>query len=297
MSSTEESPAQQAARLRRERREAKIKAGGSARLDKISSLSGRTPVSERESASPSPAPRAPTPPIVLPSEPQSENESRRRSVSPFPPAPIGMGAEQSPESIQAQQEYLRALLRAHPPNQPQPPAEEDPTMKLLSSLMGGLPMGDAASGAGAGATPDLSPADLSSALGVPPFLSKLLLGGGGSQVQTPAEQRWQWILKVLHAVFSFALGVYLLLVIGSSVETYGSRPPPPATAQSPFVIFMTGELLLNGTRLLVRKREGPLGGLGVGLEVVRAVVRDGSVALFVLGMGSWWYGGWQQIRE
>ena len=36
-----ESPAQQAARLRRERREAKIKDGGAARLDKITNLSGR----------------------------------------------------------------------------------------------------------------------------------------------------------------------------------------------------------------------------------------------------------------
>lgn len=43
MSSTDESPAQRAARLRRERREAKIKEGGASRLDKITSLSGRTP--------------------------------------------------------------------------------------------------------------------------------------------------------------------------------------------------------------------------------------------------------------
>jgi hypothetical protein len=42
---SEESPAQRSARLRRERREAKIKEGGSARLDKITSLSGRTPQS------------------------------------------------------------------------------------------------------------------------------------------------------------------------------------------------------------------------------------------------------------
>lgn len=42
---SEESPAQRSARLRRERREAKIKGGGSARLDKITSLSGRTPQS------------------------------------------------------------------------------------------------------------------------------------------------------------------------------------------------------------------------------------------------------------
>lgn len=38
---SDESPAQKQARLRRERRDAKIKAGGSARLDKITQLSGR----------------------------------------------------------------------------------------------------------------------------------------------------------------------------------------------------------------------------------------------------------------
>ncbi|KAJ5914791.1 hypothetical protein N7504_003674 [Penicillium tannophilum] len=56
MSTTDESPAQRAARQRRERREAKIREGGSARLDKITSLSGRTPQSDREEASPSPQP-------------------------------------------------------------------------------------------------------------------------------------------------------------------------------------------------------------------------------------------------
>jgi GET complex subunit GET2 len=45
MSSAEESPAQLAARRRRERREAKILEGGSARLDKITSLNGRTTAS------------------------------------------------------------------------------------------------------------------------------------------------------------------------------------------------------------------------------------------------------------
>lgn len=47
--SAEESPAQQAARLRRERREAKIKDGGTARLDKITSMSGRTTASGMDS--------------------------------------------------------------------------------------------------------------------------------------------------------------------------------------------------------------------------------------------------------
>ncbi|KAL8969051.1 MAG: hypothetical protein Q9183_002182, partial [Haloplaca sp. 2 TL-2023] len=39
---SEESSTQKQARLRRERREAKIKAGGSTRLDKITQLSGRS---------------------------------------------------------------------------------------------------------------------------------------------------------------------------------------------------------------------------------------------------------------
>lgn len=43
MSGTEESPAQRQARVRREKREAKVKAGGNERLDKITKLSGRAP--------------------------------------------------------------------------------------------------------------------------------------------------------------------------------------------------------------------------------------------------------------
>lgn len=45
MSAPEESAAQRSARLRRERREAKIRDGGAERLDKITSMSGRTPAS------------------------------------------------------------------------------------------------------------------------------------------------------------------------------------------------------------------------------------------------------------
>lgn len=43
----EETAAQRQARIRREKREAKIKAGGSERLDKITKLSGRTPESSK----------------------------------------------------------------------------------------------------------------------------------------------------------------------------------------------------------------------------------------------------------
>lgn len=164
-------------------------------------------------------------------------------------------------------------------------------MKLLSAMLGGLPGGEnTAPGSAAG---NLSPSDLTSALGLPPFLSKLLLGGG-PQPQTPEEKKREWIWKLLHVFFALAVGVYLLVLIGSSVATYGSQPPPPATAQNPFVIFMTGELLLNGAKMLQASRhKGQLTDPGTWVQLVRDIVRDGSVAVFALGAGSWWNGGWQ----
>ena len=66
-STSEESPAQKQIRLRRERREAKIKAGGSARLDKITSLTGRPPPAAA-AASPSVQSSMYNPPHPLPTQ-------------------------------------------------------------------------------------------------------------------------------------------------------------------------------------------------------------------------------------
>lgn len=177
--------------------------------------------------------------------------------------------------------------------------DEDPTMKLLGSLLGGVPPGDpnaGAAGAGTGAGgpggPGLSPADIASSLGVPPFIANML-GAAGSAPQTEAEKKQVRTWKLLHVVFSIAVAVYLLFLFGASVTTYGSQPPPPATAQNPFVIFVTGEMVLSGTRLLMRSRNGGAG-LGVWVQLVRDVIRDGSVVLFLLGMATWWNRGWME---
>jgi len=283
MSSPEESPAQQAARRRRERREAKLKADGSARLDKITSLSGRIPVDARES--PSPPSRPASPPIM------------QASTSPLPPAPSV--EDLSPEDIQRQQEYIREMLRAHPP-EPQPQAQsqpnEDPTMKLLGAMLGGLPpsISSTVENVGGPGTPgDLSPSDLASALGLSPFLTKLLLGNG-DQLATEEEKRIESIWKLLHVCFALAVGVYLILILGSSVATYGSQPPPPPTAQNPLVIFLTGELLLSGVKILLSvSRNGQLAEFSTWLQFFRNLSRDGSIALFMFGIGSWWRGGWR----
>ncbi|KAJ5089625.1 hypothetical protein N7532_008309 [Penicillium argentinense] len=286
MSTPEESPAQRASRLRRERREAKIKEGGSARLDKITSLSGRTPQSVREEASPSPQPAISPSPSPVP--------QNRPSPSPQP-------SMSSNEAIQAQQEAFRAMLRQSAPDQGQGPQGEDmedPTMKLLSSLLGNM-QGDpnaspGAPGAPPGAVPEqqsgLSPGVIASMLGAPPFLANML--GAATQKPTEQEKKTIRVWKGLHIVFAIGIAVYLLFVIGASVATFGSPPPKPATAQNPFLIFVTGEVLLTSGRVLIG---GKPGGIGMVMQLFKDVVRDGSLVLFALGLGAWYTREWQTI--
>ncbi|KAI2882542.1 hypothetical protein CBS76997_8540 [Aspergillus niger] len=310
MSSVEESPAQRAARLRRERREAKIKGDGAARLDKITSLSGRTPASLREETSPSPSPspapaaaQATTTALSPSPSPSPAPESRTTQPS-FPSQAPQQQQELDPETLQAQQELFRALLRQSgqpgdsPSGSPGPQAggpggmggmgglggeADDPTLKLLSSLMAGD-----TSALGEGSLPGgQSPADLLTGLGVPPFVASML--GEATRKKSDEEKREILVWKVLHVVFSVLIGVYLLVLIGSSVATFGSQPPPPATARNPFLFFTTGEVVLTGARVMM-KRGG--GGLGLWVQLVRDIARDGSIVLFLFGMANWWHREW-----
>ncbi|KAJ5928593.1 hypothetical protein N7466_007549 [Penicillium verhagenii] len=294
MSTPDESPAQKAARLRRERREAKIRDGGSARLDKITSLSGRTPQSEREEGSPSPQPP-------------------RNAVSPSPPPfqqnQPSMQDQQSIEALQAQQDAFRAMLRQAAPvveeNQDATANDlEDPTLKLLNSLLNGMPMppmpgngdpnapppppgfGGGMPGQGAPGPGLSSAALIASSLGLPPFVANLV----GEYFQTTEEdpksvRTW----KTLHVLFALGVAFYLLFIIGASIALFGSPPPKPATVQNPFVIFVTGELLLCGGRVLVGGQKG----LRAAIKIGKDVVRDGSLVVFALGLGSWYTRDWQ----
>ncbi|CAG8202345.1 unnamed protein product [Penicillium salamii] len=312
----DESPAQRSARLRRERREAKIKEGGSARLDKITSLSGRTPQAEREEGSPSPQPPTPQQQLRASPAPQPDMESPEairaqqeaffsmlRQSAPNPSQ--GVHADpQAPNSMQAQQDLFRAMLRQSAPEQGAGegagPDEEDPTIKLLNSLMGAIPGGDpSAMGAGAPPAPGAGAPGLGSSLpaiatmlGVPPFLANML-GGLGGPAPTEAEQKRATMWKTLHTIFALAVAGYLLFIIGSSVALFGSSPPPPATAQSPFAIFVTGELLLTGGKVLF----GGKSGMGMAVQLFRDVVKDGSIVLFMLGMGTWYNREWQGVEQ
>jgi hypothetical protein len=206
---------------------------------------------------------------------------------------------QAPNSMKAQQDMFRAMLRQAAPEQGAGegagqgagPEEEDPTIKLLNSLMGAIPGGDPSAG-GAGAPPGASAPGLGSSLpaiasmlGVPPFLANML----GGAAPTEAEQKREKMWKTLHTIFALAVAVYLLFIIASSVALFGASPPPPATAQSPFALFVTGELLLTGGKVLF----GGKSGMGMAVQAFRDVVRDGSIVLFMLGMGTWYHREWQ----
>ncbi|KAL5335850.1 hypothetical protein BJX70DRAFT_305989 [Aspergillus crustosus] len=300
MSSAEESPAQRAARQRRERREAKIREGGASRLDKITNLSGRTPSKDREEASPSPSPEPRAAPFQAQQPPfQAQQPPFQAEQPPFQRPPQPSVEDQSPDASLDQQEFLRSLLRQPVPSEQNVSQEEDPTLKLLNSLMGGMPgaVSGANPGAGAGPGPGadaagpggLSP-ELASQLGLPPWMSSML----GAATQQESEQQKRDILtwKILHTVFSVALGVYLVFLTSSSVATFGKQPPPPATAQNPFLYFTTGELVLSGARLLLKERSGGVIGPFLYLQVLKDFIRDGSIILFLFGMGAWWYQGW-----
>ncbi|KAL2819510.1 hypothetical protein BJX63DRAFT_428724 [Aspergillus granulosus] len=291
MSSAEESPAQRAARLRRERREAKIKEGGAARLDKITSLSGRTPSKDREEASPSPS----LPPTVIPSptpEPRIAPRQPQQTYIQSPPAPSVEGEDAARE----QQEALRALLRQPMPSTPQPDGEEDPSLKLFQALMGGMggmPGGDQGPGAGAGAAGSGTggiPPGLAASLSLPPWMSSML--GAATQEESEEKKRVVLTWKILHTVFAVVLGVYLVFLTSSSVATYGKQPPPPATAQNPFLYFTTGELVMGGARVMIKGQSGGLSGPFLYIQLLKDFIRDGSIVLFLFGVGAWWHQGW-----
>jgi hypothetical protein len=164
-------------------------------------------------------------------------------------------------------------------------------MKLLNSLMaGGMPGLDQGAGGGGAAGPGVSQAELVSALGLPPFVSSML--GAATRPKTDEEKREIWMWKVLHVLFSVVMGVYFLVLISASVATYGSQPPPPATARNPFVLFTTGEMVLTGARIMLRSRGGGLSGPGMWIQLFRDAIQDGSIVLFLLGMSAWWHRDW-----
>ncbi|EXJ89456.1 hypothetical protein A1O3_02523 [Capronia epimyces CBS 606.96] len=275
MADTEETPAQRQARIRRQKREAKITGAATERLDKITRLSGRTPENLRN-ASPASTPSGTSTPPQLPT----------------PNA--GQGTAATPEQLKAQEEYLRTLLRQPIPQNEAPQAEqqEDPMLKMLQAMMGGMagpsdPSDPSVPGR-VGATPGFSPDDISRATGIPPFLTNMIMGGQKAP-PTKAEVNATRLWKILHVIFAVVAGLYLVFRIHASTKLFGENPPAPATFQNPFLLFATGELIMQSTRVATKGHSGK-SGFSLWIQMFREFIGDGAILVFMLGIASWWKG-------
>ncbi len=208
-----------------------------------------------------------------------------------PNIPLDGSASPTPEQARAQEEYLRALLRQPTPQEGlnQEQAEDDPMLKMLQSIMAGMDAGnDPNAPEGMSGIPGLSPDAISKATGLPSFLTNMMLGGQKAP-PTPKELQATRMWKVLHVIFAFLAGLYLVSSINKAEESFGENPPAPATFQNPFLVFMTGEVLVQGTRVATQGHSGK-SGVGLWTQMVKEIIGDGAILVFMLGLASWWKG-------
>lgn len=138
---------------------------------------------------------------------------------------------------------------------------------------------------GVGASPGLSPDDISRATGLPPFVTNMMMGGQKAP-PTKADVQTTRLWKVLHVIFAIMAGLYLVISINTSTQTFGENPPAPATLQNPFLVFATGELLVQGTKVATTGRSDK-SGFGLWIEMVKELIGDGAIVVFILGIASW----------
>ncbi|KAI0602232.1 hypothetical protein F4775DRAFT_536140 [Biscogniauxia sp. FL1348] len=279
------------ARLRKERREAKIKAGGAARLNKITGLGGGIqrdpqpqPVSESAApqptttASPSPAPK-PTPATSDQHADPEEVDISQHYYEPKTTSRPSTG--DAPDISEAQlRQMMLGLDRpasAGTGQLPMPGMEgmegmqgmqDDPMMQMLSQMMGGGMPGAAGPG------------------GANPFAGtgmEGLFGAGGNpfqqqqqqqQVQQSSKTANLW--RILHAIFALGLGLYVALATtfsGTQAERehdsviqasglLGDNHSVEQTRAYFFYIFTSVEAVLLTTRFFMdAAREPPSGWL------------------------------------
>ena len=196
--------------------------------------------------------------------------------------PLSNGAD--PAQAQAQEEFLRSMLRAQEPQPGQDPQAEDPMMKMLNQMLGGADGSDPTNPGGLPFSPD----DISKATGLPPFLTNMFMGGQKAP-PTPAQEQSARIWTIVHVIFSLLAGIYVVHTITSSTLLFGASPPAPATIQNPFLIFVMGELLVHGARTLLGGQGMPEG-IGAWWLILKGISRDGSIVVFMMGAAAWWNG-------
>jgi GET complex subunit GET2 len=157
-------------------------------------------------------------------------------------------------------------------------------MLLMMNQMFGKLGGDTG---GEGGLP-FSSDDLAKATGLPAFITDKFMGKQRSP-PTPAEEKADRMWNIIHTLFALLAGAYVVFVVGRSIDTFGVNSPAPATFQNPFLVFIMGELLIQGFKT-VGASQGAKKGPWLWLQVLKDLARDGCIVVFVMGAASWWKG-------
>lgn len=303
-----ESPAQRQARLRRERRNAKLQAGGSERLNKITSLNGRpateepgrcagpqVPVRNETTDSPlnaAPAHRANPIPSSIPIDDPPEIDINNAFQQP---------ARSEQQSLEDQQALFRQMLRQPPPGSApdQASLQQDPMMAMMQQILG-----QNGSGAAAG-TPGTSDGSMDA---LPPALANMF-GGGGSQPQAPIN-KIDYVWRIVHGLYALSIAIYAAMSLTFESSSF-LREHATAQELAPrvFWAFTTGQLLLQGTRYIVDAGHLPPGSLMSSLAsilpqpyanyirtasrysiIYTTIMSDAMLIVFVMGFMAWYTG-------
>lgn len=183
---------------------------------------------------------------------------------------------------------------------------EDPLSRILQQMMAG------GGGPGGGSGAD----------SLPPGLAAMFGGGGGTGTQAqqaPGQiDKAGYLWKIVHAVFSLALGIYVTSVTAFSGSRLsrttsgfvdGTGNGAVDVGVRFFWAFATAELVLQSSRFFMERgrvsRSGLLGTVAgflpepyrgyLGLvgrysAIWNTVVQDAMVVIFVLGCVAWWKG-------
>ncbi|EWZ47946.1 hypothetical protein FOCG_06623 [Fusarium oxysporum f. sp. radicis-lycopersici 26381] len=285
--SPEDAAAQRAAeqaRLRKERREAKLKAGGSARLNKITGLGGRIPGDPEPTTASTAMADAPTPaPAPAPAASASAASATADHADPeevdisdhyYEPKRTATSRTNAPEITEPaiSEDQLRQMMlgfeRGNGSGTASPApgaAEEDPMMKMMSQLMAGagLPAGS-----------------------MPPFPGMPGMAPGQGPPVPPTAVRNSAstnLWRLLHALVALGLGFYIVILTpftGSKIEREraalaGTTPADPLIAAAEpeletelehrkklfFWTFATAESLLLTTRFFLDRTGSPPSGI------------------------------------
>ncbi|KAF2432001.1 hypothetical protein EJ08DRAFT_659356 [Tothia fuscella] len=296
-----ETPGQKAARERRERRQAKIAGEGALRLQAIAGLSGRPHAAASEGRPTSSSNASPSIKPTVDDDPDITDISEHH----YEPRITPRQNQSNPFDNSGRSTSIPGMSldqRQMPPQQ----GSEDPMMAMLQQMMGaggGDPNGQLPPGM----------ADIFSSFGMGGMGGGAGMPGMPQQQQQPLPSNSAYLWRIIHALFSFALAIYITTsttFTGSKSARTASEFTNEGFGQKLFYLFATAEVVLQSSRFFIERGQLPPSGImgtlaallpppyGGYVRVVgrysviySTVVADAMVVVFVLGCMAWWNGG------